>query len=257
MAGQPPDSQRPTTIPVPPPPPNGIPFGQILSAKPTSGKAVAALCFSLGGLIGAFFCPPVGAVVLIGLVFGILGIIETGKEGKRSGRGLALAGTVIASLAVCGVIGITSLFIHGHSRDEQRIRAEMEPAIAKDQALILKRLKQYYDENDRSLGPGGPWLATRTAGSGPPGNTTAVQPGTRVSGTLELKHLVGPGELQLGDLFSAMARGPGSSRAVAGSWVLTVNGRASATLRATDWGGAVLREIEIHDIGRGDFIQTE
>jgi hypothetical protein len=40
-------------------------------------------------------------------------------------------------------------------------------------------------------------------------------------------------------------------------WELKVTGKASATLTAKDWGGNVVREVVIQDIGRDQILQTD
>lgn len=249
MAGQPPMAPPP---PPPPPPQYGVEtYGVVgLPPKPTSGKAIASLACALGGSVLVFACPPLGVAVLVGLVLGVLGIIETGKDSTRRGRGIAIAGTLASVLAIVGGVTVFSTLLYLGRQAEKNVRAEREPALIKDQGLILERLKQYYDANDRSLGPGGPYLAGKVSTTPPAANAvTGIQDG-KVTATLTLEHLV-----SVDDLNFAGTGGRGSNSY--GSWELIVNGKSSATLRATDWGGNVLREIEIRDIGRDDFVQTK
>ncbi|MCB9936291.1 MAG: DUF4190 domain-containing protein, partial [Planctomycetes bacterium] len=75
---------QPYIPPPPPPPPYGY-YEGAPSAKPTSGKAIASLICGLVGFLVICYVP--GIAALVGVVLGILAIIETGAEGKRSGRG--------------------------------------------------------------------------------------------------------------------------------------------------------------------------
>jgi hypothetical protein len=59
----------------------------------TSGPAIAALIF---GIIGWF---------PLGVIFGIIGLVQT-KGGKRSGRGMAIAGLVLSGLWLLGIIAL-------------------------------------------------------------------------------------------------------------------------------------------------------
>jgi hypothetical protein len=219
-----------------------------MGSKPTSGKAIASLICGLVGLI--VFCYVTGVASLVGLVLGVLAIVETGKEGKRSGRGLAIAGTAVSVVAIGAMIAWIGFIVFVTSQAEENFRAELEPMVNADQALLLDRLKKYYVANEDSLGPGGPWLGKPSTDGTARTNAPATDT-SKVTGALEIEHLAGEDELQLGG--GRRGRGYGGM----GTWTLTVNGKSSATLTATDWGGNVIREIEIRDIGRGDFIQTK
>jgi hypothetical protein len=144
------------------------------------------------------------------------------------------------------VAAAVGFFVFMSKSTEGKFEAQQRATLERDQELLLTRLKQYHDANGKSLGPGGPVLAGDAGFAPTPGEGNAPPQDTRprVSGMLEIKHLVGPGELGRG-------RGSGST-----GWTLIINGKSSATLRFTDWSGNVLREVEIRDIGKGDWFVT-
>ena len=78
----------------------------------TSGLAIAGLVVAGIALLTSFI-PIVNNASfvfgLIGAVFAIVGIVQTGK-GKRRGRGLAVAGLVIAVLSVVIVLVTQSMY---------------------------------------------------------------------------------------------------------------------------------------------------
>lgn len=239
---------QPYIPPPPPPPPYGY-YEGAPSAKPTSGKAIASLICGLVGFLVICYVP--GIAALVGVVLGILAIIETGAEGKRSGRGLAIAGTIVSVLAVFAMAGWIGFLVYATKQVEENIQQAMKPALDADQQLILKRLKLYHDSNNRSLGPGGPVVAGDRGFAPTPGegNQAPLDTRPRVSGALELRHLVDEHEISWGATDGAHGGNqPG--------WRLTINGKSSATLRATDWNGEVIREVEIRDVGRDDYIVT-
>lgn len=226
-----------------------MPPGGFEPAKPTSGKAIAALICGLAGPIGAFLCAPLGVAVLVGVILGILAIIETGKNGSRSGRGLAITGTVLSTLGIVATIaafvGFLALMRAGEEDDKER-NTEL---ISSDQQLILDRLKEYCVANGNSLGPGGPVLAHETPKKDQRYPTSGNEPAPRpVGGTvekaLELEDLVGKGELEW------------SRRRGGSGWELVITGQKTATLRARHWNGEILREIEVRDAARGMWVQT-
>lgn len=232
----------------PPPPPPFYGGGEGMGPKPTSGKAIASLVCGLVGFLVFCYLPVIASV--IGIVLGILGIIETGREGRRAGRGLAIAGTIVSTLAVGVAIAFFAVifFLSRHAQEESR--AELVPMIATDQALIIERLKKYYTANGDSLGPGGPRLVSGDATTN--GNAPAAPAGSKVTGKVALEHLVEADELKFGG-GRKRRRGGGNW----GRWELTITGRTSATLVATDWGGNVLREVQINNIGTGDIVQVK
>lgn len=219
--------------PPPPPPPEGF-----QPPKPTSGKAVAALVCGVAGPLAGFFCPLLGVAVLVGLVLGVIALLETGKGGSRSGRGLAIAGTVLSGLSLVATAGVIVYFIGTYGRMEKEVTEYQRDQLARDSELIVSRVVRYCRENNDDLGPGGPILA------GPGGDESAsADDAGRVGGRLQLDHLVHPDELR-------WRRGGGNG------WELRVTGRVTATLTATGWGGETIWQVEIRDASKSRTIQT-
>ena len=82
----------------PPPPPAYAPaYPERSSAPPWSASAIGAFVLSLLGWIGI--------TAILGLIFGVVGILAT-RDGKRRGRGLA-----IAAIPVSIVTGTVAVFI--------------------------------------------------------------------------------------------------------------------------------------------------
>ena len=225
-----------------------MPPGGWAPPKPTSGKAIAALICGLVGFVVFCYLPAIAA--LVGIVLGIIALLETGKEGTRCGRGMAIAGVIISALAVVANAGwIGFIVTMGRMGDEQRDERRAE-RVEQDQALILERIQEYCEANDGSLGPGGPVLAHKVADNGHTHPVAAnsepkkTPVGGKVTDKLELEHLVGDGELQ-------WARRRGGS-----GWELVITGQKTATLRARRWDGEILREVEIMDAAKGRWRQT-
>lgn len=222
-----------------------MPPGGWAPPKPTSGKAVASLICGLAGPVAAFLCAPLGVAVLVGLVLGILGIVETGKNGSRAGRGMAIAGTSISALAVVATVAIFVGFMAMWRAGEEQSQQYQQEQLAEDADLIAARVQQYCLANDKSLGPGGPVLADSAsaypAGTAPVANSPNPS-GLTVSGSLELSHLVSENELKYGH-----NRGGGAM----GGWELIINGQTSATIRHRSWDGEVIWEEELSDTVRG------
>lgn len=232
----------PPTGYIPPPPPPPPPEGWA-PAKPTSGKAIAALVCGLAGPVLAFFCPVFAVALLVGMVLGIIAIMETGKKGAYSGRGMAIAGVVLSVLGVFASVGVVVGFVALQNMEEQEQETRQAERIGADQELLIRRLQQYCQENNGSLGPGGPVLAAGgvTSADNRPVEVTADG---RVQGTLRIEHLAGADELE----WPRRRGGTG--------WELVVTGQKTATLRARRWNGEVAREIEIRDAERGQWVQT-
>ncbi|MEK0217280.1 FxLYD domain-containing protein [Bifidobacterium mongoliense] len=87
--------------------------------KPTSGMAIAALVLGIVG-IALSWVPIVNnvaaVIAIIGLVLGIIAICTTGSKGRKKGRGLAIAGTVLSVLAI--VITLGTQTIYGKAMDK-------------------------------------------------------------------------------------------------------------------------------------------
>lgn len=230
----------------PPPPPPGM-AGEWAAPKPTSGKATASLVCGLGGILLGFFCPVLGAAVLVGLVLGIMAIAETGRNGTRSGRGLAIAGTAASAFSLVAVAALTVFFV---ARATESVEAADEVVLAsvdRDLELIGRRLQIYYAANGNSLGEGGPVLA-RAGGAAnaaamvpqPANSVSANQP--RVAGALLLSHLVSDTELEQKHSIR---------------YELTITGRSSATLRAfRNWDRKLMREAAMEDAATGLWMET-
>jgi hypothetical protein len=105
--------QQPPAQPMPQVPQNQVPpQGQVPQnlytpqqpvGKSTSGMSVTALVLGIVSIAFSFI--PIinnAAIILgvIGLVFGIIAIVKTGKNGKKTGSGIAIAGTILAIVAV-------------------------------------------------------------------------------------------------------------------------------------------------------------
>jgi uncharacterized membrane protein YvbJ len=71
------------------------PAPRAAEGKRTSGFAIAALIL---GILGAS---------LLAVVFGAIGISQTGKDSNLKGRGMAIAGLVLGILWIVGVIILT------------------------------------------------------------------------------------------------------------------------------------------------------
>lgn len=234
--------------PYPPPPPPPAAFGFYDNApvvKPTSGKAIASLICGLASVVGFAICVAPAVAAPVGIVLGIIALFETGRNGPRSGRGLAIAGMIVSSLATLLIVGAAGFFFFITKATEGKFEANQRASVERDQELLLKRLKQYYDSNGKSLGPGGPVLAGDRGFAPTPGEGNAPPQDTRprVTGVLEIKHLANHGEL-------------GAGYGGANGWNLIIHGKSSATLRCSGWNGQIQREVEIHDVGKDDWFVT-
>jgi len=222
-------------IPPPPPPPPGMGMPGFGIPKPHSGKATASLVCAGVGLVGGAMCFLPALAIPIGLVLGFMGIAETGENGTRSGRGIAITGTVLNGLLViASIVGIV-LFVSLAQRGSQARDESFMTKSDDDFAKIRTRLREYYDANRKSLGPGGPRLASPdyARGNAPAGRSlgTVQQP-------LTIEDLCGSGDLSL----------PPSM------YELTVTGSASATVRVHSWGrGGKVRVMKVFDIALGQF----
>jgi len=186
----------------------------------------------------------------VGLVLGILAIAETGPEGTRSGRGLAITGTVLNSVLLVGIvaagIGLYSLSQHVEATN----RGAIDSTTEHDFKLIRERLREYYLKNDKSLASGGPVLAkyvpqngsSRPRGRGPvPANAPAPKTGSMVTAELRLEDLVGENEL-----FASPSL-----------YELQVTGRASALVRFNSWDHTPNRLMTVFDVGRDQYAVTQ
>lgn len=241
----------------PPPPPEGW-----QATRPTSGKAVAALVCGIAGIIVGVLCPVGYVAIPVGLVLGILGIVETGANGRRSGRGLAIAGTVVSALAVAGAIGVSVFMFSQMRKGQESFEQGQAASVEQDIKLIVSRLQEYHAANG-SLAPGGPFLAGTPLASENLGSNsgksdpafegsrsdkshevTGVKDG-KVVVSLRIAHLVREDEL--------------SSDHGLGQITLTVTGESTATLVIRGYFGPRSRgerTIEVTDAATGRWVET-
>lgn len=125
--------------PVPPPYPQ--PFGYppmaypAAAAKPTSGLAIASLvCAGVGFF--ALFVP-----CFVGFILGLVALRQTGEGGPRSGRGMAIGGTVANGiLGFFGVmiLGLAALPLITSNTESARIsEARAAMGVIKDRARVV------------------------------------------------------------------------------------------------------------------------
>jgi hypothetical protein len=232
-----PPGWRPQPSPLMPPPPPPMPEG--FANKVTSGKAIASLVLGLAGLVGVL-CHVTAPAALVGLVLGGLGIRETGANGTRKGRGFALAGLILCCVSIA-VYAATFSALFYFARQQDRAEQQREGMqLEQDLKLVAERLQQYYAANGNSLGPGGVppvFKAERKEA----GNTQQL-PGTtggRVSGPLNIAHLVDSNELQ-------------SVRRLE-RWQLHVTSPKSAVVIINQRRGGILAEAEFPDAAKAEY----
>jgi hypothetical protein len=103
---------------VTPPPPYYQPVPP-QQPRPNSGLAIASLVLGLVGLFLSWFT--FGIPSLLALIFGIVAIRQTGAGwGKRGGRGMAVAGTVLGAVITVAGLLVSLLVIYsvGHAANE-------------------------------------------------------------------------------------------------------------------------------------------
>lgn len=128
--GQPPyGSQPPYGYSAPPPPPyDGYP-------RPATGngKAVAGLVFGILSIVLCFFSIFDGVLVILGLIFSTIALGET-KDGRRQGRGLALAGLICAIIGGLLATLMTVIYVRVANRcgDLQDNRSQFQTCIRHD-----------------------------------------------------------------------------------------------------------------------------
>jgi len=232
----------------PPPPPEGF-----FVSRPTSGKAVAGLVCGIAGLVTGFMCPPLMIVIPVGLILSILGLAETGRQGKRSGRGLAIAASILSGLGLIGGLGWIGFLVSRAEIGQEKSIAEQSAVVDYDLALIVKRLAEYQKQNG-SLGPGGPVLADSSAapagdtqgpprrqGRGGPRNEPPPPetPDGKVKGTLRTGHLVAPTELRFWGGLEC--------------YTLTVTGENAATITFQTYDQRLNREVHVTDVANAQY----
>jgi hypothetical protein len=82
-------------------------------ARPLSALAVSALVLSIIALVVSWV-PIVNnlafLIAAIGLILGIIAIVKTSAKGRKRGRGLAIAGTVLSVLSLVAVIATQGIY---------------------------------------------------------------------------------------------------------------------------------------------------
>lgn len=159
--------------------------------KPNSGKSIASL---VCGVVSVFMWPFAVLAGPAGIVLGIMGLKETRPDGPKGGRGFAIGGLITSAIMLVVALGVGAIIggaaYYGAKQTEehrqQRTRADLE--------LISTRLVQYAQENNGSLGPGGPVLSNSSPYYATPQGNGAVAV-RRVTGTLALSDLVTDFEL--------------------------------------------------------------
>lgn len=202
-------------------------------AKPTSGKAIASLV--IGGVC-VFFWPVAILAGPVGFWFGMRGMKESKQpNGRFSGWGLGLAGTIMSAVMFVMCVGIGILFVglfafagnemkHERAR-QQEVRAQERAAenAEIDMYMIEERLYRYYIDNNRSLGPGGPIVRD--------GEHDGLYPDDhpKVEGELKLTDLV-----RDQDLHGKMSQ-----------YSLKLQGDKRATIRATTTGDELMADYNL------------
>lgn len=212
--------------------------------KVTSGKAIASLVLGLGGLVGVL-CHVTAPAALVGLVLGGLGIRETGTDGTRKGRGMAIAGLILCCVSIAVYVATFSALFYFAQQQERAEQQREGLELEHDLKLISERLQQYYAANNNSLGPGGvpPVLAAarKEGGHTEAGNSPELpgMNGGRVSGPLNIAHLVQGHELQ-------------SVRRLE-RWQLHVTSPRSAVVIINQRRGGILAEAEFPDAAKAEY----
>lgn len=149
------------------PPPGGAyppggpqqPYGDTgyMTRKPTTVFGIVALCLGGVGVVAGLvsFGLASAPFFLIGGILGYLGIRETASWGKKSGRGLAMAGTianvVLLVLNVAAVIAMFLLIRTGADILESEMNAKVDAKKIESRIVMYKEAKG-------DLKPGGPQM---------------------------------------------------------------------------------------------------
>jgi hypothetical protein len=181
----------------PPQPPAGAPYPQqaagpyappgfnyVQPGKPNSTMAIISLVLLVPGVLVALLTLGVGGIpfFLAGIVLGGLALRETGAFGRKSGRGLAVAGTVVNSVLLVGAVAAgVGMFVLVKAHDSAQ---KEQYSVIADSHLIITRVR-IYQVTKGDLEPGGPQMI------GGHRSDVAVQ------GTLKVSDLVSPSELEL------------------------------------------------------------
>lgn len=201
-------------------PPPSQPYGQSYGQQPASPYpypqmqpfSTKAIISIVCGGVSVFFWPLGPLTGIGGLITGVMGMKESKQPGgTHRGWGLALAGTIISSLMLVvslALIGLfVALFFMAAEQQEQRTTQRQENRARADFDVIKERMKLYFIENNKSLGPGGPVVKDGWEGGLFPENHP------RVEGKLRLTDLVRETDLR-GSLFEYQLDVTGAKSAV-------------------------------------------
>lgn len=197
--------------------------------KATSGKAIASIVL-MG--VSVFLSPLAIITGIASIITGVMALKETRPADAKTGRGLAIGGIAGSSIMIViwlGMAAIFALVIAAAPKLERAVKqAETEsrkPRADRDMRLILDRLNLYYNENRRSLKPGGPIVTSGWE------HGIYDESAPRVTGpALKLEHLVLSEQLELH----------------AFNYELVVNGENAATIRCD----FARREMRITDVDK-------
>ncbi len=176
-----------------PPPPPGAPqygapgpYGYDMAAyahRPQNSvmAIISMVVMGVGILVGLVTVGIGGApFFLAGVILGALALRETGA-GKKSGRGLAMAGTIVNSLGLLGSVALFAAFMWLFSYSTQKV--EEATGLQADTQLIIQRVGQY-ESLKGDLHPGGPKVIR------------GIRSQEAVVGSLKVSDLVSPTELK-------------------------------------------------------------
>jgi hypothetical protein len=153
-------------------------------AQPPQNSVMAIVSMVLMGvgiLVGLVALGIGGApFFLAGVVLGALALRETGA-GKKAGRGLAMAGTIVNALGLLGSIAVFAAVMWLFSYSAEKM--EEATGVKEDAQLIIKRVGQY-ESLKGDLAPGGPKVIR------------GIRSQEAVQGSLKVSDLVSPTELK-------------------------------------------------------------
>jgi prepilin-type processing-associated H-X9-DG protein len=141
--------QEPAAAPPPPLPPvapppayPGVPYPSVPEPPdaPTSGMAVASL------VLGILGCATMGIASLIGLIVGIVSLVQiSGSGGRVRGQGIAIAGTVLSGLGVLMLPVMAAIVFPVFARAREKARQASCLSNEKQLALGVLMYNQDYD----------------------------------------------------------------------------------------------------------------
>lgn len=149
--------------------------------KPSSALAMISLIlvapgFLLTFVLGLLVVP----IYIAGIVLGVLGLRETGKYGTKSGRGMAIAGTITNSIFLTGTVALTVTVLVFFTAAASELKEAAN--IQEDAQLIIERVGMYHRAKG-DLGPDGPQMVRGLQSS------IAVQGSLKVSDLVSLIEL--------------------------------------------------------------------